>query len=232
MLTSCSRSAEVRYKVSVELEEDGQTRSGSSIWSWRITKPTVALASPYNSEFHGEAVAVALAHHPTVFGLLVNSEADSHYAPLLVERLFGRGSQEARRSGRPYDRVEDVRDIASRVGERVVVDCRDLKACPMLVWFERADDPTSIQMADPAQFPNLDKGITLRSITIEITEDSSSQSISQTLPWLVSVGSNRPTLIPRPKVRPGQGVKKPNWTPIESVGTRAFSTELFNDRTH
>src|SRR5207244_3119041 len=93
VLTSCSRPTEVRYKVSVELEENGQFRTGSSVWLWRIRRPTLALASPYDTEFRGEAVQVPLAQHPDVFALLINAEAETHYAPLRVEHLFGRGWQ-------------------------------------------------------------------------------------------------------------------------------------------
>jgi hypothetical protein len=228
MLASCSRPAEVRYKVSVELEENGKVRTGSSVWQWRISRPTLALASPYDTEFHGEAVHIPLDQHPDVFALLMNSEADSHYAPMLVERRFGLGWRNAGKAGRSYDRVKDVRDIASRVGERVELDCRDPRACPMLVWFERPDDPTSVRMADPARLPRLDdSGITLRRITVEITRDELTRSMAKTIPWLRPVGKERSRLIPSPRIRPGEGKKKPVLTPLQQVNVRAFSTELF-----
>ena len=58
LLSSCSRLAEVRYKVSVELEENGTRKTGSSTWLRRISRPTVALASSYESEFRGEGFEI------------------------------------------------------------------------------------------------------------------------------------------------------------------------------
>lgn len=227
-LTACSRAAEVRYRVSVEIEEDGQARTGSSIWVWQIRRPTIALGSPYDTHFSGEAVVVPLQDHPTVFALLVNANADQHYGPLLVERLFGRGSQESRKTGRPYDRVADVNDIANRVGERIDLDCRVPGTCPMLVWFGDPNDPTSIQSADSEQLPQVgsDK-VFLRKISVEITSDDPKRSIFQAIPWLKSVAEKRATLIPRPRILPGQSIVKHDRIPVENVGTRSFSTDLF-----
>jgi hypothetical protein len=227
LLSSCSRMAEVRYRVSVELEEHGNIKSGSSIWVRSISRPTVALASSYESEFRGEAVHIPLATHPDVFALLINAEADSHYAPMLVERLFGRGMRALRKTGRSYDRAEDVRDIANRVGERVELNCRDPQACPMLVWFERADDPTSVRMADPTRLPQLTEGVNLRRIVVEVTQDEPVRSIARAIPWLRPVGERRSRLIPSATVRPGEGKQSPILSPLQKVSVGAFSTELF-----
>jgi hypothetical protein len=229
VLSACGRSAEARVKVTVELEEDGQTRTGSSIWDWRVSRPTIALASSYDTHFQGEAVAIPLRNHPTVFALLVNASADEHYAPLLVESLFGRGFANLRQTGQAYDRVADVADIANRVGERAELDCKVPDACPMLVWFENPSDPTSIQSADPSRFPEVgEDGVQLRSVTVEITRDQPVIGISKILPWLKSVGAARSTIIPRTIVRPGEGKAKPHLIPIQQIGTRSFSTELFS----
>jgi hypothetical protein len=100
----------------------------------------------------------------------------------------------------------------------------------MLVWFERPDDPTSIQLADPARLPQLnDSEIKLRKVTVEITRDELRRSVAQALPWLIPVGKQRPTLMPRPRVLPGQGIKKRKWSPVEKVGPGSFSTELFRN---
>lgn len=74
--------------------------------------------------------------------------------------------------------------------------------------------------------PALNGAIKVRRVTVEITNDMPSYSISKDLPWLVVVGRERPTLMPRAKIRPGEGVKKPAWTPLEKVGPDSFSTEL------
>ena len=71
MSGACSNSAEVRYKVTVEVDDRGTARSGSSVMSFKLLKPTVALVSPYNAEFKGEAVAVDLGNRQVLFALLV-----------------------------------------------------------------------------------------------------------------------------------------------------------------
>lgn len=227
-LSACSRSAEVRYKVTVGVEEDGELRTGSSIWVWRIRRPTIALASTYETEFRGEAVVIPLVRHPTVFALLVSADADANYSPLLVERTFGHGFANLKRTGRSYDRVAEARDIASRVGERADLDCGNPDACPMFVWFDDQADPTSLRRADPATYPEMvGHSVRLRAVTLEITRDEPVRSIEQRLPWLRSVAEGRSTIIPRRVVRPGDGTKKPVLSPLQKVGTRSFSTDLF-----
>ena len=88
MLGACGGPAEVRYKVTVEVDDNGTHRSGSSVWSFRLSKPTLALASPYNAEFKGEAVTVDLGNDNVLFALLVDEKANSSTGKMWPENLF------------------------------------------------------------------------------------------------------------------------------------------------
>lgn len=187
LLAACGNSAEVRYRVSVEVKEGNTHRSGSSVWSWKLNEPSAALATPYSGRFRGEAVAVPLSGGRTLYALLRDWDGNEGMPMLIPERLFGdlgrgiRGEKTKFRS----DRVADLRDIASRVGERQVLDCAGgAEECPLLVIFERAGDPSSAKRIDPATPASMPPDISSASVVVEITDDPVTTGIGRELPWL------------------------------------------------
>ena len=122
ILSSCGipGASEVRYKVTVEVSVGGAIRSGSSVWSWKLAKPAVALGSPHNGEFRGEAVQVALGEGRMLFAILRGNDGDRSMARLLPERLFGDVGRSARGEATRFkgNRLKDLRHIASNVGDQ------------------------------------------------------------------------------------------------------------------
>jgi hypothetical protein len=191
LLASCGLlrgGAEVHYKVTVEVFENGRVRSGSSVWSWRLSKPDVARAAPYDGKLRGEAVAVDLDDGRTLFAILRGADGETGMAELLPERLFGDigRSVNGRQTRFNSDRVADLRDIASRTGETAVLDCARHPAwCPMLVTFGDLRDPLSVEPVDPGDLATaFGPGHVLKRISVEITDENPGTGIAKRLPWL------------------------------------------------
>jgi len=223
-LGACDNSAEVRYKVTVEVEDRGTARSGSSVMSFKLIKPDVALVSPYNAEFKGEAVAVELANGQVLFALLKDEKGNLGTVQMWPEKVFddlGSGSE----------RIRNIRRIASNEGLSrelprffpAISDSREpFVNYPLLVRFRDIDRPESVEAVAPDA---LDKafgaGVKLKRISVQITDEPVTEGIKQRLPWLEDVGRVRSTFIPNP----------PRYmrdaTPIQLVSSSDFTTELY-----
>jgi hypothetical protein len=224
-LTGCGGPAEVRYKVTVEVDDNGVARSGASVMSFALSKPTVALASPYDAKFKGEAVEVDLGGGRTLYALLVGEDRDKGTVQLWPEHLF----QDL--SSARSDRIKLIRDIASNKGaERVlprwgarISDSRDpMVEYPLLVRFRDRNDPTSVEAVDPEALDrSFGPGVALKAIKVQITDEPVTTGIKARLPWLEPVGRERSTLIPNPP-----RLMK-DAAPIQLVSPSAFSTELY-----
>ena len=224
ILGACSNSAEVRYKVTVEVDDNGTPRAGSSVMSFALSKPTVALVSPYNAEFRGEAVAVDLGNGRTLFALLVDEKGDGGGIQMLPERLFKDLSSGS-------ERVRNIKDIASNEGLvrdvprfwPAISDSREpMVQYPLLVRFRSPDQPESIEAVAPDALDlAFGPGVRLKRITAEITDAPVSDGIKRRLPWLEEVGRVRGTLIPNPP----RFLK--DTTPIQRVNPSDFTTELY-----
>lgn len=176
-----SGASEVRYRVVVTIEGAGKQASGSGVWSWRLSRPDVALATPYDGKFAGESIVVDLPSGKTIYALLRGAGGDLDMASLLPERVFGDIGRSTR--GEPLlhggDRIADIREIASRQGERAEIPCQTQPGwCPMLVTFADIRDPASVRSFDPASAG-------MRAILeVEITDAAVSEGILVRLPWL------------------------------------------------
>jgi hypothetical protein len=225
LLSGCNSSAEVRYKVIVEVDDNGTPRSGASVWSFALSKPTVALATPYDAKFRGEAVEVGLGGGRRLFALLVAEDNHKRWVQMWPEHLFRDLSSER------SERVRILRDIASHEGaERVlprwgprISDSREpMGEYPMLVTFRDLRDPTSLQAVAPEALDrSFGAGVTLKAIRIQITDEPVTTGIKARLDWLEPVGRERGTLIPK-----SSGSLR-NAPPVQLVGPHAFTTELY-----
>ncbi|WP_108811930.1 hypothetical protein [Sphingorhabdus sp. Alg231-15] len=218
-------SAEVRYKVTIEVDTPEGMRSGSSVWSWTLSRPSLALASPYNGKFKGEAVAVDLPNGKTLFGLVSGQE-------LIPERQF----RELRSRPREReDRVADIRDIASNLGASTKLPCEKRTGdergvervnyrfdCIMLVSFDDINNPKSVFLVNYHDATaSLGKGYAIKAITVTIADEPVTMGIKKRLGWLEEVGRERGTLVPDPP----RLLK--DSTPIQRVGPGYFTTELY-----
>jgi hypothetical protein len=224
MSGACGNSAEVRYKVTVEVDDRGTSRSGSSVMSFKLLKPTVALVSPYNAEFKGEAVAVDLGNRQVLFALLKDENGNSGTVQMWPEKVFENLSSGS-------ERIRNIRRIASNEGHSrelprffpAISDSREpFMNYPLLVRFRDLDRPETIEAVDPEA---LDKafgaGVKLKRILVQITDDPVTDGIKQRLPWLEDVGRARSTFIPNPPRYMGDAA------PIQLVSSSDFTTELY-----
>ncbi|WP_379550296.1 hypothetical protein [Qipengyuania sp. DGS5-3] len=182
-LSACGsnpNSAEVRWRVTVEVATPEGMRTGSSVWSWSLSRPTVALASAYDGEFRGEAVAVDLPNGKTLFALVKGQE-------MIPERQFRDLLPQRERE----DRVADILDIAANTGSTRQLPCvpKPEKGgyafkydCMMLVSFADAGDPTSVFEIDYHDAADsLGEGYTIQAITITITDQEVTTGIGERL---------------------------------------------------
>lgn len=226
-LSGCSNSAEVRYKVIVEVDDNGVTRSGFSVMSFTLSKPTVALATPYDAKFIGEAVEVDLGGGRSLYALLVDEENDGGTVKLWPEHLFGDLSSER------SERVRMIRDIASDKGAERVVPRFDppisnsrepMVQYPLLVRFRDRSEPTSLEAVGPEALDrSFGPGVTLKAIKVQITDEPVTTGIKNRLNWLEPLGRQRSTLIPNPP----RLLK--DSSPIQRVSPSAFTTELYKN---
>lgn len=177
--------AEVRYRVTVTVDTPDGERSGSSVWSWKLIKPTLALATPFSGKFKGEAVAVELPNGKTLFGLL---DGIANSPAMLPERQFYDSTRGMR------DRIENINLISKRIGEVRELPCEvrgpDDRVpefrfdCLRLAAFEDMDDPSSILVVDYRDAAaTLGEGYEIESISITITDESVTTGIRSRLPW-------------------------------------------------
>lgn len=224
ILGACSNSAEVRYKVTVEVDDNGTHRSGSSVMSFKLMKPTVALVSPYDAEFKGEAVAVELGNQQLLFALLVDEKGHSGTVRMWPERTFENLSSGS-------ERIRNIRDIASNEGLArelprflpAISDSREpMVQYPLLVRFRDLDRPESLEAVAPDALDQaFGPGVKLKRIMVEITNEPVTDSIKKRLPWLEDVGRVRSTFIPNPPRRLKDSV------PVQLVSSSDFTTQLY-----
>jgi hypothetical protein len=183
-LAACDyRTEEFRYRLTVEVDTPQGLRSGASVVEVSISEPGeggLPDASGGTSRLRGEAVAVDLPDGRVLFALLrAPGDVDA------AARLPFHALNPPRREGeyRRTRRAADLKRI-SGVGEL------PQDHYPLLVTFRNLEDPTSIERLDPANLAGtLGKGISLRRITVQMTNDVPTTGIVERLPWL---GTNLP----------------------------------------
>jgi hypothetical protein len=189
VLSGCSDSAEVRYRVTVTVDDNGVARTGSSVWSVKLSEG--GPVTSYNMRFRGEAVAVDLGERGRLFAVLIgrhpNGEFERAAIQMMPEALFGDvGRSFAGQSAVHASRVDDIRSIASRPGQMRVLDCQagGAQICPLLVRFRDPADPASVEQVVPYDLASaFGFGVSLKTISIEITNDRVNIGIADTFPW-------------------------------------------------
>lgn len=224
LAAACTNPSEVRYKVSVEVDDNGTTRSGSSVWSFKLSKPTLALASPYDAAFKGEAVAVDLDNGNVLFALLIDEEGNEATGKMWPEHLFkdlSSGSERVRNIRRIGSHHGVVRELP-RYFPAISASREPMVQYPMLVRFRSPDRPESLEAVDPeALSAAFGSGVKLKRFTVQITDEPVTVGIKKRLPWLEQIGRQRGTLIPNPPRLLKDG------KPVQYVSPSDFTTELY-----
>jgi hypothetical protein len=176
--------AEVRYRMTVEVETPDGVKSGSSVWSFKLQQPDLALASPFDSDFAGEAVAVDLPNRRTLFALVKDQE-------MLPERHFRQFNH-----GNGGNRIANIRSIAANTGATATLSCKPIPEdastleaskpeydCPILVTFGDLADPKTVERVDPEKLgASFGKGYRLKAITVAVTDEPVTSVIEKRFP--------------------------------------------------
>ena len=119
LLAGCDGpSAEVHYRISVNIIDHGVVRNGSVVWRERISRPPIRLLTPFKSNFTGEAIPIALPGRGMVF-ILPTGPGPSNSAIwyLMTSHFIGRVP------GLGLNNVEFMRGIAKYDGTTYKVAC-------------------------------------------------------------------------------------------------------------
>ena len=187
----------VRYKIEIEVNDHGTVRRGSSVWSIERT-----LFRESGVRFRGDAVAVDLSGGRTLFALTVGQ--DGQHEPtsdddvrMLPSRLFGDSAFAYRNVSPRVSRTaaEEMPDIARMLGRSAKLDCtktfRQGPACPLFVYFKDISAPSSVRSADPNRLQDMFGGdVSLKSLTVTITDNPVTRGIEKRFPWWDTVGRN------------------------------------------
>lgn len=191
---ACSRSAEVRYRVSYTVNDNGITRSASGVWSNAVRPALVPLADQYESEFHGEAIPLRLPGKGVLLLMPIGQQGSEGDAVTMVRQLFSH-----RASVRDSDRVGNTAEVAEMIGQSRPIRC-ERYAIPqprrepqetsgdVCLNFTFIADPRNkstfrrIEVED-GRFAGLD-GVRLHDARVTITRDPVTRGLEQLLPWL------------------------------------------------
>lgn len=210
LLASCSEQSNTgRFKITVEVETPEGLRSGYSVVEEMITPaPWYSISeSQYSSRFRGEAVAVDLPGGRTLFALLRN-DGTLDMPNLIGRTLYPNG----RSKGDPLRKMGDPPIEMPLVAAKAMPNEPGI---PMLVTFRDIADPRSVEKVDPSNLAaSFGDGISLKRITVEVTEDPVTTGIEKRLGWLPDVY----------KTLRGKNFK-PEGIPVGNF-KRLFSTEL------
>lgn len=171
----------LRYRLTYEVEIDGEIRSGTGVVQVRVWKSPESLATS-GIGFHvtGEATVVDLGDHGYLFSLLsgrpvrVNEWSTHVTSPdKLLLLSFDCPGGDILGYFHCLERTQPSVDLPFRY-------------LPALAMLEDIDDPESIRLVEPNDLAtHFGPGTELRSVTMEITSDPVTEGrIGELLPWL------------------------------------------------
>lgn len=178
--------------MTVEVETPGGVATGSSVIQVDITEvgkgPLKLPDASGTSRLLGEAAAVELPGGKVLFALLEKpgGVGDLELFPVYAFKpTLPPGNY-------PFiQRAKNMKEI-----RRVGVLPRD--SYPYLVTFGDVTDPTTIQRVDPDDLAaTFGEGVSVRRITIQMTNDPISTGISRRLPWLGKIDEQTFKKMPR-----------------------------------
>lgn len=194
-------------KLTLEVATPQGIRSGSAVThvSWQ----DVNAVGNYPSSYSGEATVVEVAPGRYLFALI--GEKSKYIAQYTFHEQFGTSRADYQKL---LPEIEKFRGTADVPRDRY----------PLLVTFADIADPKTVQKVDPDNLAaSFGPGVSLKRITLEITDEKVTQKIETLLPWLEKVGRERGTLIPNPP-RMSTSLTNPE---IQLLAPSAFSTELY-----
>jgi hypothetical protein len=163
-----------RYRMTVNVDVDGQTRSASSVIEVRLRKqdrvPTPGL--PVHPSVTGEAVYVDLGAGRNVTALLASGKNASNvdYPYQIVPEL-----------ARPSFGDRALLEFSTLTGRWDLPE----KDMPAFVTFQNLADPTTARIVRPDEFDQIfGPQVRLSGVVIQMTKDPVTQTIQKIFPWI------------------------------------------------
>lgn len=233
-LTSCAfaddEAPDYRYRLTVEVDTPLGLHTGSSVIEIEQTLVR-AGSSPANQaverRVRGEAVAVDLPGGTTLF-VLLRSLNEVDWAAYVFPKLA------PQRKGEPFaDQLDNVLEVT---GVRVLprmwpprLYVPESPAYPLMVTFTDLADPTSVKLVNPDELAaTFGKGMRLKRITVELTEDPVTVGIEERFAWWAERVAAGGGLVPMVKNADGRFEVASGYDKdLSGIGLSYFSTEAF-----
>ena len=178
-----------RYRLTVEVETPEGLKTGSSVIEvkQRLVRPGSSPANmAVERRVRGEAVAVDLPGGRTLFALL-RSDNNVDWASYVMQTLAPHTDSETF--------AQQLDNMLLLEGEIVlprtfppVGHLEERSAYLMLVTFGNIDDPASVERVDPDDLAfTFGDGVSLKRITVQVTDDPVTTGIEQRLGWLGNI---------------------------------------------
>ncbi|MEM0929726.1 MAG: hypothetical protein AAGI89_10595 [Pseudomonadota bacterium] len=178
---------ELRYRVTVVVDTPSGPVSGSSVIETIISQEAEILPSANyaNDHLKGEAVAVDLPNGQVLFALLLpegGSDPAGYHSMLMQNAVMRDPELNAQYNVRDNSDWKTFRPAARELGLTVTLARSDY---PMLVTFSDLDDPTALELINPENLAaSFGEGVSLKRITVAVTDDAVTTGIGQRLGWL------------------------------------------------
>lgn len=180
-----------RYRLTVEVETPEGLKTGSSVIEvrWGAVDSTLGGAS---AESRGEAAAVDLPGGRTLFALLSGESRSADWADYAMFSVMplpekGPGQKDSDALGIGIDRIianKTLMVLPRMIAAPITAAQARVSAYPMLVRFGDIKDPKSVTLVDPDDLEkSFGPGVTLRRITVQITDDPVTTGIEKRLGW-------------------------------------------------
>lgn len=180
------RAPDYRYRLTVEVETPEGVKTGSSVIEVQQSIGRTAMDGFGEQVFlriRGEAVAVDLPDGRTLYALL-RSGGDVEWAARVIPFLSPDAEDD-----NPLDDLlllEGKKELPRKWSAQGPFN--NVSAYPMMVTFGDEADPTSVAEVDPDDLAaTFGKGVTLKRITAELTDDPVTSGIEARLGWLPEV---------------------------------------------
>lgn len=162
-----------RYRLTVNIEVEGQIRSGSSVIEVRVSKQPIFLPGVNKLEYadRGEAVFVDLGAGRNIVALLASgpyAEA-AGFTAFIVTRHFNLN-------------LSDDSQLASLPALRGQWELAN-DNLPTLVTFSDAADPATLKLIRPTEL-TFGPSVHWRGVSVELTTDAVTYTIESKLPWV------------------------------------------------
>jgi hypothetical protein len=176
-----------RYRLTIEVENNGEVHSGSSVVELNTTRnfflSALDTVPDWTTAYRGEAVFVDLGGGDHLIALLESTNGDRPTASFPSRVILGNKIANSTPSGVLDALTTKYPDRLAEANAKTYTV--QLDQMPPLIRFRNLDDPMSVESVDPADpAASYGSGVMFRSARLEISNAPVTRGIVQRLPWL------------------------------------------------